>query len=316
MIKTIRKSKHKATIFVTRKSKIIRRGSYDIILSPEFYWVKKVSLPVKSPKAALKLAPSIFEGVLPKGEKFKFLARKAGEAYILIAYNPQKIEEELDEIFVSKGDVKNIYFAQDVLGDIDECTYVSEHAALTKLDDIIILVPRKCTDTTQSIVEKLDSIKLPNRSVKLSSYDSSEALISNRVLILSAIVIGLFAVANLIEFIAYKKELSKLEEQKEEIVKANHLPPTMFQIKSIKKRLTKEFEKQKSIREALYQLSKIALKNSEFIEDLELNPNNLTVTIHPLDERRKDEIKKQLQQKFKVKDISFDAGNLKAELAI
>ncbi len=318
MIKTFKKSNKRETIFITRKSKIVRHGSYDTILSPEFYWVKRVSLPVKNVKAALKLTPSVFDGLLPSGSHFKYLARKDSEDYILIAYDPQKIQAELEEIFLSKSDIRNIYFAQDVLEDIDECTYVNEHIALTKVNGLVIQVPRKCADTTLSIVDKLDNVNLAKKSIKLSSTfaSSQESSLKTKELVLIGTVIAFFTVSNFIEHFSYGDKLKALEQKKEQIKESGDLPPTMFQIKSIKKRLSKEFKQQKSIREELYKLSKLRLNDGEYFDEIKVMPKSASVSLHLANEKRGDEIKEKLKEEFKIKDISFDENMLKAKLEI
>jgi len=57
----------------------------DIILSPEFYWVKKVSLNVKFTNEVKKMAPSIFEGILPNGEFEYRVFRVSDNSYVLVA---------------------------------------------------------------------------------------------------------------------------------------------------------------------------------------------------------------------------------------
>ncbi len=176
------------TLFVSKSDRIEKRGSYSLILSPEFYWIKKVTLPVKKEKEAIKLAPSIFEGFLPSGD-FSYEVRKSDDAFIMIAYNKKKIAEDLEKILPYKSDIVDIYFAQDALGFIQECVEIDKRAALSNMDGIVIQVPRACTNTEENLDGILEKADLGKRKVKLSSFDN--ALLSSGDIKLIAAIFGL-----------------------------------------------------------------------------------------------------------------------------
>lgn len=300
------------TLFVSKADRIEQRGSYSVVLSPEFYWIKKVTLPVKKEKEALKLAPSIYEGFLPAGD-FSYEVRKSADAFIMIAYNKKKIAEELDKVIPYKGDITELYFAQDALSHIDGCTEVDSKSALTNMDGIIIQVPRACTDTESTLEELLEKATLGKRKVKLSSFDNE--LLSSKDIKLVAALFGLLFFAFLSEYIVYKKAVTSLENERAQIIQEHDLPRTSIQLKSIKKSLSKKFHTQKKFREVLLAISKLRLKSGEYIQSIEEGTKGATVEIVVASDAREAEIKKMFPKDIMIKESSLRDNILKIRIA-
>ena len=303
----------KKLVFVSKSDKFVRGSSYSVILSPEFYWSKKVKLPVKKLSGAKKLAPSIYDGSLPNGE-YSYEVRKAGDEFIIIAYDKSKISAQLEKNFPAKSDIKEIYFAQDALGSIKECTSINDSAALSNMDGIIIQVPRKCTNTTSMITDHLDKAVLGKNKIKLSA--SSNELLGRRDLMIAASVLGLLFLSFLTQYIVYKKELSSLDDKRAQIVKENGLPATMIQLKSIKKSLGKKFTTQKALRDTLQSLSKISLKEGEYIEKLESSSKDITLDIHLVKNDRESDIVKSLKKSANVKNSQVNGNTMSVRIGL
>lgn len=286
---------------------MLQRGSYAVILSPEFYWVKKVKLPVKRERDALKLAPSIYEGFLPAGE-FSYEVRKEGEDFIVIAYDKKKVSAVLDEVFLHKKDIAEVYFAQDALAQIEECTAIDSKAALSNMDGIIIQVPRACTNTQQTLNDVLGAALIGKRKVKLSSFDNT--LLSSGDIKIIASIVGLLLMAFLSEYIVYKKALGDLETKRAQIIVEHDLPRTSIQLKSIKKSLLKKFKTQKALRDVLFTLSKITLQKGEYIQSIEESVKETKVKIHVLSKQREGEIKKMFPSSMRIKESQMHENTL------
>ena len=288
-------------LFVSKADRVLQRGKYTIILSPEFYWVKRVTLPVKSERDALKLAPSIYDGFLPAGD-FSYEVRKSGDEFIMIAYDKKEISQSLDKIFLHRKDVVDVYFAQDALSHIGECVAVDNAVALSNMSGTIIQIPRVCTKTDKTLNDVLEGASLAKRKVKLSSFDN--ALLSTGDIKLIASLFSLLFLAFASEYFVYKKALHELENQRAEIIKEHKLPRTSIQLKSIKKSLHKKFTTQKDMREVLYAISKISLKSGEYIESIEQTTKGATVKIHISEKTREDAIKKMFPATIMIKESS------------
>jgi hypothetical protein len=306
------KNKNKI-LFVSKADRVLQRGSYSVILSPEFYWVKKVKLPVKKERDALKLAPSLYEGFLPEGD-YSYEVRKEGDDFIVLAYDKKRVSEALDEIFLHKKDIAEIYFAQDALRSVQECVAVNANAALSNMDSVIIQVPRACTNTEKTLYNALDDAVLGKRKVKLSSFDNR--LLSSGDLKIIALIVGMLLVAFVSEYIVYKKALSDLDTKRMQIITEHDLPRTSIQLKSIKKSLFKKFETQKAMRELLFTLSKITLKKGEYIESIEESNKEMLVKIHVLSKQREDEIKKMFPANISIKESKINENSLLLRIAL
>lgn len=301
-------------LFITKKDKFIRNGDFTVILAPEFYWVKKVKLPVKSLAKARNLAPSVFEGNLPEG-RYSYEIRRAGDGeFIVMAYNKEQIQKELEKIFPAKSKIKEIYFAQDALGGIKECTTINEKAALMNIDDIIIQVPRSCVNSDTKIAEHLKDAVLGRHKIRLSA--GGDEILPKRDIILASVLVALLLVAFLGEYFIYKKAQNDLDQKRSEIIKENKLPPTMIQIRSIQKSLGKKFAKQKKLREALYALSKINLREGDYFESIELGEKEMAVKLHLADPTRQNSMTQALKRIGKVLSTQMQENILSARIAL
>jgi hypothetical protein len=314
LTKVFNKGSKKVT-YVTKNDRLLNTGKYNIILSPEFYWIKRVKLPVKSLSKAKRLAPSVYEGSLPSGN-YSYETRKVGDDFIIIAYDKEKILDKLSNIFPTKSDIKEVYFAQDTLSDINECVSINDKAALTKLDDILIQVPRKCTDTSSTINEYIDKASF-NSKYRVKLKASSNQLLDRKDIIILSTLFALLFIAYLLEYISYKKDINKLEQQRAEIIKKNSLPPTMIQIRSIKKSLGKKFTTQKAFRDLLDSVSDLRLKKGEYIKTLDFSDGELKLDIHIADAKRLEEIKSIFKKSgMKVKSSSVEGDTLHLRMSI
>ena len=290
----------------------MQRGKYAVILSPEFYWVKRATLPVKSERDALKLAPSVYDGFLPAGD-FSYEARKSGDEFIMIAYDKKEISKNLDKVFLHKKDIEDVYFAQDALSHIEECVAVDSAVALSNMSGTIIQIPRVCTQADKTLNDVLVDAKLSKRKVKLSSFDN--VLLSSGDIKLVASLFGLLFLAFGSEYIVYKKALGDLENQRADIIKENNLPRTSIQLKSIKKSLYKKFSTQKDMREVLFAISKISLKSGEYIESIEQTTKGATVKIHISNAARESDIKKMFPKSIMIKESFVRENTLELRIA-
>ena len=299
------------TLFVSKADHIHARGKYAVILSPEFYWIKKVQLPVKKAKDALRLAASVYEGSLPQGD-FSYAARKVEEGFIMIAYDKKEIASILEKIIPYKGDITSVHFTQDALSHIESCIAVSGFAALTNIDGIIVQVPRACTTTEHTLDEILQEADVSKNKVKLSSFDNELFSLSDLKPIAAIFLLLLFAF--IAEYIVYKKASNDLESQRTQIIADNHLPRTSIQLKSIKKSLHKKYKTQKSLRETFASLSKVTLEKGEYIQSVEQTSKELLVEIHLINKAREADIKKSFAKLVPVQDAHLENNTLKLKI--
>jgi hypothetical protein len=224
----------------------------DVILSPQFYWIKKIDVPIKNPFQAKKIAKNMFD---LEGE-YIFDAIKIGDNYYAIA-----IDKNL-KLNIPKKYIKSIRIAQKELYKYD-CIEVSPKYSLKKVDGLFFcfLNDGNCS----KIDDILKNIKLSNYTLSLDAINLDKSslflLFASFIFVISYFVIGA---------VFYKKELNLIEEKKSSLSKYN-LPLTTFQLDAIYANLKEIDNKQKKIKKTLEIISHTPLdKNEEYIK-LSLN---------------------------------------------
>ncbi len=301
-------------LYLHKKSRPLEAGTYDIILSPQFYWVKKVSLPVKRVSDAKRLAESVFEGSLPQGT-FSYEVLKADDGdFIIIAYDREAISGMLAEKSGENAQINGVYFAQTACKDLDTCCSIDEESSLVNLNGLLMQIPRNCTDAKLEMSDYLKGMKPGSHRVRLGSLDVE--VVDRRTFALMASGLLLFLIALGIEYAGYKKSISELDDTRTRLIRDYHLPPTTMQLESIRKRLLKTYGEQKAIREAMAAVAKLPLQKEEYIKRFDIDNRRAEVEIVLHDPERAAEIKKILGRQHTVIDSRLDDKTLTIKIAV
>jgi hypothetical protein len=272
-----------------------------------FYWVKKVNLPVKKISAAKKLAESIYEGSLPEGN-FAYEVSKSGDDFIIIAYDKEKISDEISQKFTKNSKVNAVYFAQNEFLELTECCGIDRVSSLVNLDGLIMQVPRMCTESKKEVSEYLKDKKLSNKKITLGSLESS--VVSKKELYALGTGVLFLLSSFAVDWFNYHSAISSLDDKRSEIISTYKLPQTSIQLKSIKNSLTKTFKTQKKMRDEIYAFNNLPLKKGEFIESINTNKNETVVIIKLDSNQREADIKSKVSKLVKIKSSQFENGRL------
>jgi len=299
-------------IFFTKNSPKYFAGDYSLILSPQFYWIKRVKLPVKSEYKAKKLAPSVFEGSLPEGETYFYDVKyeKDRDTFIVIAYSKEYIYKSVKEKFSSKAHIKGIYFAQYELEDLETCIAIDEEISLGNVDGLLIQVPSSCVQSEENIKKYLPKVKLSSKKIKIENFIDNNDI---KNYIYYFIFLGLFVLSQVITYFAYSYDLSKYNDMRNSLIIKYHLPKTTFQLNSIKKSLQKELKEQKTIKNALLKLDKIVFNSDEKYMNIVITKNSATFHIKTTKDRA-ETLLTQFKQRFSVTSANFADDILKLEV--
>jgi len=299
-------------LYLSSKTSIQKSGKFDVILSPQFYWVKRVSLPVSSLSGAKRLAQSIYEGSLPEGD-FSYEVSKVDDEFIIIAYDKNSISSIISEKFTQDAKVSGIYFAQNEFLDLQGCCGIDETNSLVNINSLIMQVPRVCTESKKEISFFLENKKLSKNKITLGSFEDSVISLKEFYFVAAAVFI-LFS-SFVIDWVNYSSSLANLEDKRTQIITKNDLPQTSMQLNSIKDSLTKTYKTQKSIRDAVFGFSKLNLKKGEYIEHISASSKEMIVVIKVNDKNRENEIKQRLSKTFKIKSSIFNEKHLTIKIA-
>jgi len=145
----------------------------NILLTPQFYTLKKEILPVSYAYQVKKLAGSLFEGLLDREGAYDFFVYKEDEHWIFIAYDMEKITAFLQTKGFNQGDVSKIFFAQQSVEKFTAPYVLGDQDALVVLDETVVVVPASALSSEKSSSLKFDRYFTPKKGVSLEDASSS-----------------------------------------------------------------------------------------------------------------------------------------------
>ncbi len=305
------KSKKNPIYFITKNFSAKISKKCILVLSPEFYWAKKVNLNVKYTFEAAKMAPSVFDGILPNGSyKYKVFKLDKNE-FVFIAFDIKQILNDLEHIGISLQTIDKIYTIQSELLNKDIFLKADDKHAIVSFEGIATYIPLKLlnTETQTSINDVLKDKKLSSNYIYSRSFQNLQIGSKDMNLILWFLVV--LATILLLNMLKIQKERKFLAEEKSNIIQRYHLPTTSFQIKSIQRELSRIDAKQNSLKEAIDYLGKFKLSKEEHFDMLIYENSKLKFTLKLSNKKREKEFKQYVAKKFKtVKTESLKNGYL------
>ena len=184
--------------------------SVNIMLTPQFYTLKKKKLPIKYLYQAKKIAPSLFDGLLEDVQKYDYLVYKEDEEWIFIAYDLEAISNFLLSKGIKPEQVSKIFFAQQASSSFTAPVLLGEKDALVSLDDTVIVIPQIALKKKNDVVTFNDSFT-PKRGVTPEGIGGS--LLSKRQTIGLAAFFILFSILFFVEGWRYAHDSQATEEE-------------------------------------------------------------------------------------------------------
>ncbi len=185
--------------------------SVNILLTPQFYTLKKEALPVKYAYQAKKIAASLFDGLLEEGGRYEYVVTKEEETWSFIAYDLEKITDFLESKNIYAGNVSKIFFAQEALESFTAPLALNEKEALVVLDDTVVLVPSMALGEDEVPSLLLNSSFTPKGGVALQG--SSSSVLTQKQALSFAAVFMLFAGMFVAEGLRYGGDSEAGEEE-------------------------------------------------------------------------------------------------------
>ena len=213
--------------YLDKKDNNFPNKKFDIILSPAFYWIKKIEINLPEYKLR-KMASSFFDGELPDGDYEYFV--KNG---FVIAYDKKMIKEYLLENGVNISNVNKLYFAQFELKNI-----------LPTIDEIVLCMPSQTVDISE--IKKLSKHYTYFNSISLDSRELN-------IILISMIIFTIINIGNL-GFLKFKN--SELLSQIENINSEYNLPATSYQLEAELSKYREIFNTQLELRKKLYKITR------------------------------------------------------------
>ena len=263
----------------------------DVVLSPKFYWIKKIEIPIKNSLQAKKIAKNIFD---IEGE-FIYDAFKLNNIYFAVAI-PKNLDLKIDKKYINSLRLAQVEFFD------YECLEINNKFILKKINDILFCYPNQ-NNCDKKLNEEINKIKLSNYSVNLDTIN-----IDKSVIILLGMIFIFFNSFFIAGIIGYKKELNKLNEKEQSLQKYN-LPLTSFQLDAIYSNLKTVDNKQKLIRKDLEFFSRTPLNKNEEYKKLIFSDDDYIVEINTT-----KNLTGYFSKRFNIKSSEFNKNLYKAVL--
>lgn len=168
----------------------------NIMLTPQFYTLKKEALPLKYAFQAKKIAPSLFDSLLENNESYDYFVYKEEEEWVFIAYSQKQISSFLSSKGIQAEQVGKIFFAQQALKLFSAPVLLGENNALTAIDNSVVLVPKTVLNENSKTLEFDDSFT-PKSGVVLEN--SFHSFLSQKQAIGLAALFSIFAIIFFVE---------------------------------------------------------------------------------------------------------------------
>ena len=185
----------------------------DIMLTPQFYTVKKEPLPVKFAYQAKKIAPSLFDGLLDTKGTYDYFVYREDDTWVFIAYDMNEVMHFLEQKGIPSEKIGKIYFAQQAREKITAPIPLGDKEALAVLDDMVVVVPRMALPGVDFLT--FDDSFRPSHGVRPESV--SQSLFTRKQAITVTVILVLFGTIWFAEGMRYGKTNVKLQERLNEL---------------------------------------------------------------------------------------------------
>ena len=250
-------------IFYTREFNEEIKEDVNVVLSPQFYWIKKIDIPVKNIKEAKKIAPNILK--LKENEYF-FKVVEIEDSFFAVA-----IKKDLN-LNIDKKYIKSIRIAQCEFNDFD-CFNLPNKFSIKKVNGIFFCFPNHYDECVciNNILEKITLSKC-----EFNFYNSIN-LSKNYTVLLFVSLFLLFTVF-LSKGIIYQYQLVKLDNEYNSLA-AKGLPLTTYQLNSIIDSEKEKISHNEKFRKILNKLQNLILNQDEFIKVIDFNGKKIKILI-------------------------------------
>ena len=257
-------------LFLHKKIKTIPKArNFNIILSPEFYWIRVFEIPTNSLKKAKRLAPSLFEDFIEIEDKSFYLKKLSDFKYIVIAYNEEEIKAFLKEKNIFSK-VKSIYFAQFEFK-FDECIEI-DGLTLINQEGIILKFPKKLNCKKFD----LNDIKLSKEKLILNEF----SLLNNTQIKILISILLISSILNFAKYFYIKNQIDSIPKKIEKLKKDYSLYPSLMQTKAIIKELNQKKDKYKKFRDKLEKILNFKRYSTGQIESIEFKNNKFRIILN------------------------------------
>ncbi len=231
----------------------------NVMLTPQYYTLKKEELPVKYLYQAKKIAPSLFDGLLEEVGSYEYLVYKEEDKWVFIAYNPGQIRSLLLSKGINPEQVGKIFFAQQAVEHFKSSVLLGENEALVALDNTVVVVPQTALDEEVKPIPFTNNFT-PKTGITLQGVYGS--LLSMKQALALALIFLLFGGMFFVEGKRYSKGSTAIQRELQELQDAYPSLQSRIQRESIADKYRSIDSKERRKREIIKSLSGLIFKGA------------------------------------------------------
>ena len=234
----------------------------NILLSPQFYTMKREALPVKYAYQAKRIAPSLFEGLLEGEQNYKYFAIKEEDGWLFIAYSEEDIATFLKQKHVELSRINTIYFAQQSLHAFTSPVLMGGEDALVNLNDTVTIVPQSALPVESKSIP-IDERFIPKKGIRLEGEGS--VYFGRKEAYVFATICLFFALMYVAEGVTYAGGGNVEKEKMEELLSAYPSLESSYKRKNILDTYSVIDKKERKKRESIKAVSRMIFKGSTLV---------------------------------------------------
>ncbi len=287
--------------------------SVNVMLTPQFYTLKKEALPVRWAYQAKRIAPSLFEGLLEAGKHYEYMVWKEDENWVFLAYDLEKITAFLESKGFTLENVSKLFFVQQSIDLFDKPLLLEENEALVSWEHTAVMIPRAALAEDEEPLLVFNNSFTPKSGVAL--HGSYGSLLNLKQASTLAAIFSLFAMMFFIEGWRYSHNAKAGEAEMQQLLEAYPSLQSKYTRDSItaKYKTLDTIERKK--RDVIKTLSKMIFKGVT-LTSFELNEKSFKVDFSCTDAKvakRLNSLAK--KEKFSISKVA-GSNNLKIEGAL
>jgi len=232
---------------------------YDLMLTPQFYVMKRETLPVKYAFQAKKLAPSILDELTGEGI-FSYEVFPEEDGWAFVAYDLQTLS---DFLYIKGGSIDrvgHIYFAEQIREHLTSPLSLNDREALALVNDTATVVPKRLLGDTETL-GIFDEAFRPEKAFALKRNHGS--YLGTRQTILLAVLLGILGVGYFAEGYRYRRAISAEEAKLDTLLAANPSLSSSYTRESTYKKYSTTNTQQRRIRDRIKAVSRLTSKESK-----------------------------------------------------
>jgi len=271
------KSNNRLILLYKGMEKPPKAKKYDIMLSPQFYIIKKEQLPIKYNFQAKKIAPSILDEFLDDISEYEIITQKEGNLWSFIAYKPKEVETFLKQFNITPDKIGNLYFSDQIVKELKKVPINLDQKALSAIDGYATIIPKTMLTTnqirpfSQNLRPKKAFLFKSSSKLKNSNFEISKGAIA------LSVILALLGLAFFAEALTYQKALKLKQDKIDAIYAQNPSLASDLTREAIKKKYENKEKRQRAIREAIKAFSALSSKKS-VLQKLELQKDKIVAS--------------------------------------